>query len=478
MKQYHELLEWVKTNGVPKNDRTETGVISAFGHLTRYDISGNRLAAVQSKKLHLKTGFVEEQWMISGDTNVKFLKDNGVNIWDEWVKEATGVYRDATVQEMRRNYSRMFYQYSITEVYPITMDDTEFEARKGVADFENDDMQVFTNRREQSTKYIHRINLRRGANIKVKAGELDGDDAWVAFFKLVGVPQRTVVEGELGAVYGKMFRAIPDTRIIPLKQQGDFEKRGFVFEGYLNVSNKLKPTHGVVSRVIDQFSDCIKSLRENPDSRRHIIVPWNPAYLDEQALPPCHSFIQFWTRKLSNDERWKILVERNQVELDRHVKRLKETGTFAPFQGLQVMPIDAFIRNIDNQMKLDEDLRKWYLDDQKVPEYGLSCLMFQRSMDAFLGAPYNLTFYSSLTHKIAHELNYYGEELIHVVGDAHIYNNHKQQVELQLGRKADRDMPRMYINRPIGTPVTEMVWSDIEVVGYNPDDAIPAPIAV
>lgn len=94
-----------------------------------------------------------------------------------------------------------------------------------------------------------------------------------------------------------------------------------------------------------------------------------------------------------------------------------------------------------------------------------------------MGAPYNLTFYSSLTHKIAHELNYYGEELIHVVGDAHIYDNHQEQVATQIVREP-RPMPRLKINRPVGTPVLEMTWRDLEVIGYDPDPAIEAPVAV
>jgi len=466
MEQYHSYLEEILQDGVPKGDRTGTGTTSKFGVVRRYDISNNRLAAVQSKKLHLKTGFVEEDWMLSGDTNVKFLKENNVSIWDEWVKAGTGVYRPATQKEMERNYRRTHFGWK--DPYHSAYNPQAQPEGELVGDNDHFVVYVFPG---QAYAIYHKH--------PAETGRMECDyshSAWSIFYEMVGVPTQTVVEGELGAVYGQMFRSIEDTRLIAdTDELQPYLDRGFVMVGEVTG----KPL-AVITRRIDQFTDLIDGLRENPDSRRHILCPWNPAYLDEQALPPCHSFIQFWTRELSVNERWMIMKVQYNEALSQHIQMLKhgpEQSETPDYPITEPLPHEAFVRKRDECVHLDEDKMHSYMDSRLIPRRALKCLVYMRSNDAFLGAPYNLTFYSSLTHKIAHELNYWGEELIHVVGDAHIYNNHQAQVTTQLYR-TPREMPRLKINQPVGTSVLDLTWRDLEVIGYDPDPAIEAPVAV
>lgn len=298
--------------------------------------------------------------------------------------------------------------------------------------------------------------------------------AWIDFYTALDIPKVTVVSGDLGKVYGAMFRNIEDTRIL---EDGDdfqaYKKRGFELVGEIAGTNKY-----VVTRRIDQLRDLIKGLKNNPNSRRHILCPWNPAYLDEQALPPCHSFTQFWTRPLCIRERWYIMQARYQSAVTDHLDDAIDAGEFPKELTItEPLPIKAFDRLINGEFTLDLVAAEKYLADRKVPTLALSCLVYCRSQDTFLGTPFNLTFYSSLTHKLAHQLGYWGEELIHVAGDAHIYDNHREQVNLQLNRDA-RPAPRLRIKKPVGTPMLDLTWKDLAVVGYRPDPAIPAPIAV
>ncbi|MCY1437208.1 Thymidylate synthase [compost metagenome] len=200
--------------------------------------------------------------------------------------------------------------------------------------------------------------------------------------------------------------------------------------------------------------------------------------MDEQALPPCHSFIQFWTRELSGEERHVIYsqqYEREQKELLTDIAKRSRADIYtahAPY------PLDCFAETRDQRVFFDQHKLHAYLDELDVPRRALTCICYMRSNDVFLGAPYNLTFYSSLTHKLAHQFNMYGERLVHMVGDAHIYENHLEQVATQQARTPAPDMPRLKIKVPKGTSILDMTFQDLEVVGYNPQAAIEAPVAV
>ncbi len=264
MKAYLDLLSHVLQHGVTKNDRTGTGTISVFGYQMRFDLSEG-FPLLTTKKLHLKSIIYELLWFLQGDTNIKYLKDHGVSIWDEWA-----------------------------------------------------------------------------------------DDY-----------------GNLGHIYGYQWRSWPSA------------------EG----------------KVIDQISELINSLKNNPDSRRHIVSAWNVGDLENMALPPCHAMFQFY---VSGDK--------------------------------------------------------------------LSCQLYQRSADIFIGVPFNISSYALLTLMVAQVCGYRPGEFIHTLGDAHIYLNHINQVKLQLEREP-RTLPTMEIlnNR---TSIFDFQFEDFLLSNYNPHPHIKGQIAV
>ena len=264
MKQYHDLLRHVMENGTTKSDRTGTGTKSVFGYQMRFDLSEG-FPVVTTKKLHLRSIIHELLWFLKGDSNIKYLKENGVSIWDEWADE----------------------------------------------------------------------------------------------------------NGDLGPVYGVQWRSWPTAD----------------------------------GRHIDQIERLINGIKNNPDSRRHIVNAWNVAEVENMALPPCHTMFQF------------------------------------------------------------------YVADGK-----LSCQLYQRSADIFLGVPFNIASYALLTMMVAQVCNLEPGEFVHTFGDAHIYSNHFDQVELQLSRDF-RPLPEMKINPEI-TNIFDFKYEDFELVNYDPHPGIKAPIAV
>lgn len=264
MKQYLDLLQHVMDNGTDRGDRTGTGTRGVFGYQMRFDLAEG-FPVMTTKKLHLKSIIHELLWFLAGDTNIKYLNDNGVSIWDEWADK----------------------------------------------------------------------------------------------------------HGDLGPVYGKQWRSW-------LTRDG---------------------------APIDQIKNLLKSLSTNPDSRRHIVSAWNPADVDNMALPPCHCLFQF------------------------------------------------------------------YVADGK-----LSCQLYQRSADIFLGVPFNIASYALLVLMLAQVLGLKPGEFVHTLGDAHIYSNHFEQVKLQLTR-SPKALPTMWIN-PEVTDLFAFKFEDFRLENYEADPSIKAPIAV
>lgn len=264
MQQYLDLLKHVSDNGTVKTDRTGTGTKSVFGYQSRYGLSAG-FPVLTTKKLHLKSIIHELLWFIAGDTNIKYLKDNGVRIWDEWA-----------------------------------------------------------------------------------------DD-----------------NGDLGPVYGYQWRNWPNGN----------------------------------GGTIDQIKKLVTSLKNNPDSRRHIVTAWNPADVDDMALPPCHTLFQF------------------------------------------------------------------YVADGK-----LSCQLYQRSADIFLGVPFNIASYALFTMMLAQVCDLELGDFVHTLGDAHIYINHFEQAALQLSRTPTA-LPVMKINPDVKS-IFDFKFEDFELVGYEAQPSIKAPIAV
>lgn len=292
MRQYHELMERVLREGSDKSDRTGTGTRSVFGHQMRFDLAEG-FPMITTKKLHLKSILHELIWFISGDTNIRYLCQNGVRIWDDWP----------------------FATYSKSAEYD-GIDMKEFAARI--------------------------------------AADADFAAKW----------------GDLGPVYGYQWRFWPGP-----------------------------------NGPVDQLRDVLEGIRSNPDGRRHIVSAWNPGYIDQMALPPCHAFFQFY-----------------------------------------------------------------------VVEGRLSCQLYQRSADIFLGVPFNIASYALLIHMMAQDLGLQVGDFVHSLGDAHIYSNHTDQVRLQLSRDL-RPLPTLSLNTSVKS-LFDFRYEDVELVGYDPHPHIPAPVAV
>ena len=264
MQQYLDLLQHILDNGADKTDRTGTGTKSCFGYQMRFDLQKG-FPMVTTKKLHVKSIFYELLWFLKGDTNIKYLKDNGVSIWDEWANEA----------------------------------------------------------------------------------------------------------GELGPVYGEQWRS-------------------------------WKGADGV---VVDQITELIKQIKTTPDSRRLIVSAWNVAELPKMALMPCHTIFQF------------------------------------------------------------------YVADGK-----LSCQLYQRSADVFLGVPFNIASYALLTMMIAQVCDLECGDFVHSFGDVHLYNNHIEQAKLQLSR-TPFELPTLKIN-PAVKDIFGFDFSDFTIENYQCHPGIKAPVAI
>ena len=293
MKQYLELCKTVLEKGTYKDDRTGTGTYSIFGYQTRYNLEEG-FPLVTTKKVFLRGIIHELLWFISGDTNIKYLVDNNVHIWDDWA----------------------------------------YKAYKESKDYKGEDMTEFAE--------------------KIKS--LDKEDPFVKKY------------GELGPVYGRQWR--------------NFNEQG-----------------------VDQLANLIDQIKTNPNSRRLIISAWNPCEVDKMALPPCHSFMQFYV--------------------------------------------------INNK---------------------LSCQLYQRSADIFLGVPFNIASYSLFTMMIAQVCGLGVGEFIHTMGDAHIYKNHVDQIKLQLTREPKK-LPTMKIN-PNVKSIYDFKIEDFELEGYEPWPRIKGEVAV
>ena len=326
MRQYLDLLQHVLDNGREKSDRTGTGTISVFGTQTRYDLSENKLPMVTTKKLFTKGVIAELLWMLEGNTNINALKEQGVNIWNEWADE----------------------------------------------------------------------------------------------------------NGKLGPVYGAMWRSFPAHKPLGMGQSVKF---------------------------VDQIKELEDQLVNSPDSRRHIVTGWHPGLLPDtsktpsqnasegkQALPPCHTLFQFICEPMTLAER----VEWYNANYDRPLLDIHERTETA----------------------------EEALDRLDMPRYFLSCQLYQRSADLFLGVPFNIMSYSLLTHMLAHTHNMVAREFIHTTGDAHIYLNHVEQVKKQLARKPKPSPTVKFTVPQVVDTILDITAGQIEIVGYKSHPAIKGDVAV
>lgn len=365
--QYQHNLYRIHNYGERRMDRTKTGSTSLFGQCSHYiDLrQGFPLSAL--KKVFFKAIKVEGVWFLSGDTNVRFLKEHNVRIWDEWVKPETAVYRPATLKErlamLTKGQSQSFEEFRADLDQCIELTAQEVEA--------------------------------------AMARQLNN---W-------GIPENYLISGELGPVYGDQWRNWENTTIIPSKEWYEnghkYLERDFFEEGY--VANGM-----VISRKIDQImalekqlNDERRFLRGELDShsagRRMILSGWNVAKLDEMALPPCHTLAQ-WSVSPNTDP----------------------SG-------------------------------RYYLD----------CILYQRSADMVLGVPFNVAQYAMFTEMLAAVHGFRARHLTHHMGDAHVYDNLRDEAELLLDRKVQHASPNMHIAlRGNEQSITDITIDQIHVENY------------
>ena len=348
-KQYLKLLEYILENGVIKEDRTGTGTISIFDYSMTFDMAEG-FPLLTSKKMFMKGVILELIWFLRGDTNIKFLVDNGCHIWDG---------------DAYKNYERRW----------------ETEGK-----FLSPLVNKFT-----KEEFINEIKTN-----PMVAKEL----------------------GELGPVYGKQWRKWSTE-----KYKSFFNKYGYLDEKRIS---------------IDQISDLINQLKENPDSRRLLVSAWNVGEIDNMVLPPCHFGFQCYTSKLTQRERIKWWCD-----------SLKKSYYYA------------------------EDVTDEFLDSKLVPTRKLSLKWFQRSVDCPLGLPFNIASYGLLLHLLARECNMIVDKLIFNGGDCHIYLNQIEGVKQQLQSETFK-LPKLELKN---TSIFDFDFSDVSIVDYNSDGVIKYPLS-
>lgn len=232
--------------------------------------------------------------------------------------------------------------------------------------------------------------------------------------------------GELGPVYGHQWRNFGATK----NPDGTYAKDG-----------------------VDQISDLINEIKTNPDSRRLIVTGWNPKEIKEVALPPCHTLFQFNTELISLQDRLDLLSKKLLLEINVVLATDTDALTTADIYKLSKL-----------------------MDMEEIPTRYLDCQMYQRSGDMFLGVPFNIASYSLLTMMVAQCTGTIARTYTHILGDAHIYQNHLEQVAIQLSRSTGK-LPTMILN-PKVKDIFDFKYEDFNLICYFPQDKIPAPVAV
>jgi thymidylate synthase len=363
--QYQKLLQDILDNGIEKKDRTGTGTISVFGRQIRHKMSEG-FPLLTTKKMAWKTMVTELLWFLRGDTNIKFLVENGCHIWDG---------------DAHKNYQ-------------LLMIGNEPEKILSMTDFID----------------------------KIKT-----DDEFAKKW------------GDLGPIYGKQWRQWGGRNVVKydLENVKSSEKEKVMEQiingGFINGKHDIKVTRQ--NNSIDQIANLINDLKTNSDSRRLMVNAWNVGELGQMVLPPCHYGFQVYTRELSLEER-----------LDLAAK------TYDVFD-----PLDFGI-----PAKVDHDeIDKMY----PVPKRAISLMWNQRSVDTFLGLPFNIASYGLLLEIIAKAVNMIPDELIGNLGDVHLYSNHVEQAKEQIGRKYIHEEREEMLKNAMGTNGYKMAMKDLAPFG-------------
>jgi thymidylate synthase len=357
-KQYQELLKTILEHGIEKKDRTGTGTKSIFGYTIRHNMSEG-FPLLTTKKMAWKTMVTELLWFLRGDTNIKYLVDNGCHIWNG------DCYKN-------------FYKKSLEIKLAYESGDLLGGQPHIDAMFSNSNELIILSEEE----FINKIKT---------------DDGFARRF------------GGLGPIYGKQWR-------------------NWVYGKDMDYGTE---------RSVDQIQNLIHDLKTNPDSRRLMVSAWNVGELDQMVLPPCHYGFQVYTRELSFDERRTLVMK----------------GTGYPI-----------VRSSTNWTEDEIKEGNRQLEEANIPTRAISLMWNQRSVDTFLGLPFNIASYGLLLEIIAKAVNMAPDELIGNLGDTHLYLNHIEQAKEQIDRTSF-ELPSLNIN-------TEWWPTESGECGEGPLDAI------
>jgi thymidylate synthase len=394
--QYQRLLQDILDYGVDKKDRTGTGCKSIFGYTIHHNMM-NGFPLLTTKKVPFKTMAIELMWFLMGDTNIKYLVDNGCNIWNgdaykNYLKKHKDNLIGCTIVLSNGVSAEIIAQHNVNRNVLIT--------DKGRINIEGDDTIKILNDTLTQEEFINKIKT---------------DDEFAKKW------------GELGPIYGKQWRS---------------------WENY----NGLH-----LDESIDQIQNLINDLKINPDSRRLMVSAWNVGELDKMVLPPCHYGFQVYTRELSREER----IENYNSKFENKIE--------VPFIKLNLG--DAIENTIDMT-----------LSQVNIPTRAISLSWNQRSVDVFLGLPFNIASYGLLLEMIAREVNMVPEHLIGHLGDTHLYNNHIEQAVEQLSR-TPKELPTLKMSSghnfraALAGKADEIELSDFILLGYEPHPTIKAPLS-
>ena len=421
-KQYLDILKDIIDNGVWKNTRSGN-VKSVFGRTMRFNLSEG-LPLLTTKKVFTKGIIYELLWFLKGDTNIKYLVDNNVHIWDDdafrWFKTLDFKYleREEPYYDEEDNkthigvhgcykldYCIFDLEDNIENSYTIVLNnDIQNEISVTIEDLKNITKEQFIDYVKKNA-WIHRYDIHQGRKVSDK---------------------KIYQFGDLGEIYGKQWR-----------------------------------NYGVSGK--DQIANIINTLKTNPDDRRMVLSAWNPDVIDNIALPACHMFATFWTRELTYQERFNILLEKNNNDENIVANKIGE-----------VCGDDNV--NFDNN-SLKDKFNK-LLEKENIPTRELSCSFTMRSNDYFLGASFNIASYSLLTHLIAQCCNMTVGELVYNGLDIHIYENHMKAVKEQLTRDPFKyNLPTLSLNKEI-TNIDDFKFEDIKILNYESYPSIKAPLSV
>lgn len=420
-KQYLDILKDIIDNGVWKNTRSGN-VKSVFGRTMRFNLSEG-LPLLTTKKVFTKGIIYELLWFLKGDTNIKYLVDNNVHIWDDdafrWFKTLDFRYleREEPYYDKEDNkthigvhgcykldYCIFDLEDNIENSYTIVLNnDIQNEISVTIEDLKNITKEQFIDYVKKNA-WIHRYDIHQGRKVSDK---------------------KIYQFGDLGEIYGKQWR-----------------------------------NYGISGK--DQIANIINTLKTNPDDRRMVLNAWNPDVLDSIALPACHMFATFWTRELTKEERFNILLEKNNND---EIIVANKIGELCGDDNA----------NFDNN-SLKDKFNK-LLEKENIPTRELSCSFTMRSNDFCCGNPYNICQYAFLTYMFCEICNMKPGELIYIGNDVHIYENHIEQAEEQISRKGSDIIPKLSFKRKIND-IDDFTYEDFVISDYHPDAPIKYPLNV